>query len=290
MLKNSPSPYLSKKFKNWEVIYRQGVRADEAFRLITRVCFREPDQHQYQRVASSDYANVFFTRMSVGDQSVGVYIKDYCFRSRADFLKHFFRASRARRAFNASFMLRENGFNAPEPLILMQKKAGPFTTKAILITREAVDAQKLRHTFWKVVENGLTPKRNFLKKFGRVIGRMHARGIIHGDLRIGNVLVQESGGDHSFWFIDNERTVRFASPPVNLIKKNLVQLNMFGYKSLSNTDKMRFIKEYAQQRGLSREEMRNIVRLVLDKTSWRVRKKEDKRQRNRGMCSALIYR
>ncbi len=220
--------------------------------------------------------------MSVDDQSVGVYIKEYCFRSRADFLKHFFRASRARRAFNASLMLKENGFNAPEPLILMQKKAGPFTTKAVLITREAVDAQKLRHTFWKVVENGLAPKRNFLKKFGRLIGRMHARGIIHGDLRIGNVLVQESGGDHSFWFIDNERTVRYSSPPLSLIKKNLVQLNMFGYKSLSNTDKMRFMSEYAKQRNLTRDETERLIGLVLEKTSWRVRKKEEKRKKSDG--------
>jgi tRNA A-37 threonylcarbamoyl transferase component Bud32 len=263
----------------WSIDIHPEVATDEAYKLLSPDRRIRLDKNIYRQVVSSGSARVFFSSFCLKNKPVGVYIKHYLFRSSMDFFKHLFRSSRGKRAFNASLMLRQNKFNAPEPLVLMQKKIGPFFTQSLLVSKEAPCSVNLS-VYLKDMTNehheslpGL--KRQLLVQFGSTIGRMHSKGIIHGDLRLSNVLAQRCGDKTLFWFIDNERTRQFKSAPLRLVRKNLVQINMFR-TNISNTDRMRFIKAYAHERGLSREEIRKIARLVIDRTSLRLARKHGK--------------
>jgi len=64
---------------------------------------------------------------------------------------------------------------------------------------------------------------------------MHAGGIFHGDLSIGNVLVVREEQKWRFFFIGNERTKKFYRLHARLRLKNLVQINMFRY-GINNTE------------------------------------------------------
>ena len=268
--------YIRQSYLGWSLDIHPDVSIDEVYKLLSpdgRVCL---DKNTHRQVVSSGNARVFFTTLCLKNKPAGVYVKHYLFRSIVDFLKHLFRSSRGKRAFKASLMLRQHEFNAPEPVTLMQKKTGPFFTQSTLISKAAPCSASLSSYLKNISEEKRDSlpvlKRDLLTQFGSTIGRMHSKGIIHGDLRLSNVLTQKCEDKILFWFIDNERTRQFKSVPLRLVRKNLVQINMFR-TNITNTDRMRFMKAYAHARGLSKEETRKIVRLVTDRTSLRLSKK-----------------
>jgi predicted unusual protein kinase regulating ubiquinone biosynthesis (AarF/ABC1/UbiB family) len=101
---------------------------------------------------------------------------------------------------------------------------------------------------------------------------MHAAGIFHGDLRLGNVLVQKNEGQWRFFFIDNERTKKFYRLPSRLRLKNLVQINMFRY-DIGNTDRLRFFKAYLKENPSTVRKRNKWGKKVITKTNLRLERK-----------------
>jgi hypothetical protein len=161
-----------------------------------------------------------------------------------------------------------------------------FTTRNFIATLEVESA---RSVYQNVVDNQSSlntgqfqMKRSLAGAFGCTVGRMHAGGIFHGDLRLGNVLAREEQDGWRFFFLDNERTKKFRRLPARLRLKNLVQINMFEPWAASNTDRMRFFKEYWAENKKSKVEKaawvrrahHKLIKKVLNKTSRRLRKKQ----------------
>jgi serine/threonine protein kinase len=116
---------------------------------------------------------------------------------------------------------------------------------------EGVDALGLlafARIHWSAPLTGewLVRKRAIIKRLGEEVGRLHQAGIVHGDLRLSNVLVKETGNRISFYFIDNERNRSYKEIPVRLIEKNLVQLGMISLSLVSPQDRLRFFRAYSK--------------------------------------------
>jgi serine/threonine protein kinase len=101
---------------------------------------------------------------------------------------------------------------------------------------------------------------------------MHAKGIFHGDLRLGNILTRREGNRWRFFFLDNERTKKFDSLPFKLRVKNLVQANMVRKGNISYTDRMRFFREYCAENKISKKQSKSLTEKVIEKTNWRLNK------------------
>jgi len=202
---------------------------------------------RFSRVKSSDYARVFRGRISFDGTDHVLYLKRYLCRSALDFIKHLFRPSRAKRAANASLMLQNNGFDAPVVIGLFERRVGPFCSGNFLLTEEVGNARSMVEVLTDLcrepVAGTLGRKRDLIRAFAETIGQMHAEGIFHGDLRLGNVLVVREEQKWLFFFIDNERTQKFHSLPARLRLKNLVQANMYPF-GITNTDRLRFFRAY----------------------------------------------
>ncbi len=244
-------------------------------------------------VRSSRFADVYRFGVRFGGVEKMVYLKEYFHRSWWDFVKHFFRSSRARRAMEADIMLAANGFESPTIVAMGQRKFAFLTARNFIATLEVENARSV----YRIVideQNGsraeqIRERRSFIKAFGRTIGRMHAEGIFHGDLRLGNVLARKEvdstlrqssvqagspqGDEWHFFFLDNERTKKFRRLPARLRLKNLVQINMFEPWAASDTDRMRFFKEYWARNKESGLEKAVLIKEVLKKTGRRLRKK-----------------
>ncbi len=233
-------------------------------------------QGRFVRVPSSDYTRVFKCRTSSNGMDLSVYIKRYLCRSRLDSLKHLLRPSRAKRAFCASLMLQENGFDTPAVVGLFERCFGPFAIDNMLVTREVENAtpmsQVLADTRGNSDKNARAAKRALIEAFAETIGRMHSKGIFHGDLRLGNVLVARKQQQWRFHFIDNERTTKFYHLPARLRLKNLLQVNMFYADGITNTDRMRFFKAYLRISSYTEIHYRRWARKVIARTSRRLRK------------------
>ena len=229
-------------------------------------------------VPSSKFTSVCKFIVRFGDVERVIYFKEYFCRSTWDFVKHLFRPSRARRALKAAFMLAANGFESPAIIAMGQCRFVFFTMRNFVATLEVESA---RSVYQIIADKQYSPntgqfriKRSLAGSFGRTIGRMHAIGIFHGDLRLGNVLVRKEQDSWRFFFLDNERTKKFRRLPARLRLKNLVQINMFKPRLASDTDRMRFFKEYWAENKKSKVEKAVLIKKVLNKTSRRLRKKQ----------------
>jgi tRNA A-37 threonylcarbamoyl transferase component Bud32 len=231
------------------------------------------ERYRPTTIRSSKFARVYKLTVRFDDVDKGVYFKQYLYRSVWDFIKDFVRASRAERAFKAAEMLSENGFDAPAIIAMGKFRYGLYHTTNFLVTLEIEDAKQI-YQFISDSKLETRDRRKLTRAFGRTIGRMHAKGIFHGDLRLGNILARQEKDRWRFFFLDNERTRKFYRLPARLRLKNLVQVNMFPPAAISNTDRMRFFREYWAQNEETKTKKADLIKKVLKKTRRRLGKKE----------------
>lgn len=226
-------------------------------------------------IPSSESSRVYRFTVSFGGIDRQIYFKQHLWVSGFRFIKYLIRTSRAKQAFNAMLMLAGNGFDVPAILAMGERRFGFFSTKSFLVTAGVEDSKSV----YQYISNSartkeqLRSKRELIRAFGRTIGKMHAKGISHGDLRLGNVLAKQEKGRWRFFFLDNERTKKLHRLPVGHQLKNLVQVNMKLPDTLTNTDRMRFFKEYWVENGGSEKEKTALIKKVLRKTNQRLSKK-----------------
>ncbi|HNS21160.1 MAG TPA: lipopolysaccharide kinase InaA family protein [Sedimentisphaerales bacterium] len=196
-------------------------------------------------VQSAASSRVYRFSIDCGGTDKAVYFKEYLSRSVWDAIKHIVRPSRAMRAYSASAMLTAHGFKAPRVIALKEWRTALWRKHCIVVT-EAVAGAKPVHALLATDSadlQDLRSRRAFIRTLGRTIGRMHRAGIVHGDLRLGNVLARRTDDSWEFFFLDNERTRRWLWMPARLRLKNLVQANM-PTAGITRTDRLRFFNAY----------------------------------------------
>ncbi len=226
----------------------------------------------FERVSSSRFSRVYRCRIGFFGTVHSLYLKQFLHRSTWDILKHLFRPSRAQRAFKASLMLAENGLSSPEVIAVGELKYGFVPVRTFFITRQlenAASACALLEDFTRRPDK-TRAKRNLIAAFGETVGRMHAAGIFHGDLRPGNVFGEDTSEGWRFLFLDNERTRRFRRLPHRLIVKNLVQIGMLHKQLVTPTDRMRFLKSYLARNTRLRKDYKKLAAKVFSITQGRM--------------------
>ena len=231
----------------------------------------------FEAVAASPFAKVYRGTVETAEHVYRLYLKHYLYRSPIDIAKHLFRSSRAIRSLRAAALLNERGLSCPvvvavglrRPLVtgvpLLNRL--PFCWTSTTLTLSVEGAHPL-HEYWWNHLGTLAQKRAFLEALGTEIGYMHSQRIVHGDLRPGNVFVEEDAEGWAFCLLDNERTRRFRRVPAALIVKNLVQVHLFIH-DVTQTDRARFFRAYLRQCPMSRSEQRSLARDVIQKTARR---------------------
>lgn len=271
--------YRKVRHQSWQMVVHRDVSLEQSSALISPYGKDRPSSEKFVRVNSSASTAVFVTRLNCNGSEVPVYLKYELYRSGWDSVKYLFRHTRARQAFSASLMFRQNGFNAPLPLALLEKRTGPFTTKGALAVAQISATQQLNSKLAALGQccrpQTLKQKRQLIRDFAETVARLHNKGIIHADLRLGNVLCTGQGSNETFWFIDNERAKQYTVAPKRLIKKNLVQVNMFR-TAITNADRARFFKAYSTIRQLTANQSRALAGEVLKRTAERLKKKRPK--------------
>lgn len=249
------------------------------------------ERYELTPVRSSDFSRVYRFTTCFGNKERCVYFKQYLCRSALDFIKHLVRSSRARRAFTATLMLEKNGFEAPVVVAMGECKFSFLERENFLLTIEVEGAIQINQIIPESLEKlseqelqvdsalcffntmGTQDKRGLIRALGQTIGRMHAAGIFHGDLRLGNVLLRRETSGWHFFFIDNERTGKFRKLPARLRLKNLVQANMLRTRALSSTDRMRFFTAYLKENPSIASDRQEWMKNIIIKTTQRLEKK-----------------
>ena len=221
---------------------------DEAFERALLGGIPELSKHHVLTpVKSAVSARVCRFVAPLAGQDRALYFKEYCFRSVWDILKHVARASRAKRAFRASIMLMQQGFHAPEIVAMGETWKNVIAKHSFLLTVEVPGSVNVLFQLSKDPQQmdsaALRRQRELIRTLGATVGRMHREGIVHGDLRLANVLACRCDHRWELYFLDNERTRKFPWLPPHLRLKNLVQVNMLN-RGVTRTDRLRFFRAY----------------------------------------------
>jgi len=224
-------------------------------------------RYALERVRSAVTSRVFKCQLPIGTVAETVYHKEYLDRSMWDAIKHLFRATRALRSFRASQMLEIHGFRTPVVLAVGQRRVGFLFKRSVMATLEVSRSNHLLYLLGAHADvSGELPlrvRRDLIRSLGRIVGSLHAARIVHGDLRLGNVLARRESGCWEFYFLDNERTRKCRWFSDRLRLKNLVQVNMIR-RGVSATDRMRFFQAYLSEcpelRPLARKWMTRVLR------------------------------
>jgi serine/threonine protein kinase len=215
----------------------------------------------FEKLGSSKAALVLKFNILFKAKVYSIVLKKYFIRNISDFFKSLFLPTRAKRAFKAGQMLIENGFLTP-PMVACGRK--------FLMTMEITNSTQL---FKLLATLPAEKKKKMIEQFAQTIGKMHNKGIFHGDLRLGNILVKENE-NFEFYFLDNERTKKFNSLPWKLRIKNLVQINI-DRNNVDENDRKLFFDVYLAQQTKPID-AHKLAEDVIAKTNARLAKRVNK--------------
>ena len=236
-------------------------------------CCREtlPDDGDSLRVPTSAQAKVFFFHHN-GQR---YFHKTFCPRNRLESVKNFIRGSRAARSVKGHSLLLDNGFLAPQVVLVGHKKQHNFIVTAAVPKCMSLN-DFLQNTSGWDAHIFCDYKKHQIEQLGNLIGRMHATNIVHGDLLCGNLLLSgDQPGEYKIYFIDNERTEHHLVFTAKARLKNLVQLNKVG-AYVANTDRMRFFQQYARHNPVVCSAKKLWLKKIIVRTAQRIAKKHRK--------------
>ncbi len=232
--------------------------------------FISENSGKYRRVNQSAAARVYKFCYDGED----FYYKYFLKRNVWDIIKTFCVGSRADKSLRGDICLEKHGFCSTTTILTGSKLATSFT-----VTR-AVKGKNLRKYLHGRFNKPFTAdqarqRKAVIKALGGVIGKMHSNGIVHGDLRQGNIFVDDSVGTDlpRFIFLDNERTRKYKRLSINKRVKNLVQLHMLDDGIVTCTDRMRFFREYIAVNSDIITDVRGLLMLVVQEAQKRKLKK-----------------
>lgn len=193
--------------------------------------------------------------------------------------KLLFRKSRSLRAAESGIMLLQKGFHTPALIAQGELLRNHCKAESFLLTEGVnesfnvysyVEHFSVNNTFPGAIQE----KRDLIRAFGNEIGRLHRKGIFHGDLRPGNILIRYHEDNPIFYFIDNERNRHFQrGVPIRFRMKNLVQINMLVSPEITFTDRLRFFEAYIEENAELKPRAKSLARNVFLKTKKRLSKK-----------------
>lgn len=181
-----------------------------------------------------------------------LFIKFFLYNRWRHLLKSPFLKAKAKFAWENAEMLLEEGFQTPSVVIVGEKRSFGFVQKSFFVTEgvEAVSLKMfLKGPFDVSLESLGVSRRDFFTRLGHLIGSLHAKGIYHGDLHLGNLLIwgPSSNAKWGFYFLDNEGARRFQSLPNSRRLHDLRDLNDLRLGSISSRDRAYFFKAYLKE-------------------------------------------
>jgi len=181
------------------------------------------------------------------------YCKVFLARNRLEGLKTVFRLGRGARAVRNEQMMQVAGFLAPETLCWGKHKEKEYTVSKG-VNGITLHAWILQHQYTSAY------KRKVLAELGEEVAALHRVGFAHGDLRLGNIMLENTADHFRFIFIDNERTTLYRKISRRSIIQNLRQINTDAISLLSKTDRLRIFRAYITiYGGFDRDEQKKLI-------------------------------
>ncbi|MDU1891648.1 MAG: lipopolysaccharide kinase InaA family protein [Dysgonomonas sp.] len=150
-----------------------------------------------------------------------------------------FRKSKAKRSYLYAFMIRERGFQTPDPIAYLEIKQYNLLKYSLYISVHEEFDGMMRELQKGVIEG----REELLRQFALYTAELHEKQILHLDYSSGNILYKKNGNSYTFYLVDLNR-MRFDRP-ISL------DTACFNFRRLWGSDEMIsfIVKEYAKARN-----------------------------------------
>lgn len=198
-------------------------------------------------------------RVSAGSRYY--YVKRYQARGRG--LRRYLGRSRLRAEWDSLHWFRANGIPTAQPVAFGEgRNKGGY--RGVIVVREREGTSDLMRL--SVNNPALFSNRRWrhrvIRRLGKMVHRMHARGFVHRDLKWRNILV-EATPDPGVYIIDCPQGRRLVGPFLARGRiKDLASLDRMGRARLSRTDRLRFFLASQGRCRLIREDRMLISRIL----------------------------
>lgn len=188
------------------------------------------------------------------------------------------RPSPAERAWHAAAALRARGFATPEVLAAVEHRRAGVLRRSFLVTREVAGALPADRRWAEMLALPAVvrrvARRALARALGALLGRLHAAGVYHADLKDVNVLVRGEAANPECVLLDLER-VRFGPVSRRRRVKNLMQLERTLGRRASRSDRLRALAAYlaAAEPAAGRRVRRAWAQAVLQAAAAKDRRK-----------------
>ena len=144
--------------------------------------------------------------LTVGDRSLPVAVKQYRRRTLWKALAAIFRPAKAIENWHKAEFLLSRDIATPRPFLACRPRGWTTSGASFLVTQWIAGAENLHLFGWRIAARPLTERLRLAARcaiaLGQLLGRMHAAGAAHRDLKAANLLVVEEGGGLTVYLVD----------------------------------------------------------------------------------------
>ncbi len=193
-----------------------------------------------------------------------------------------FRTSRALRAWTLGRTLLALGIATPRPLAAIEPRRGPPRGANYLAT-EWIPGENLHVFAWRLAklpsERRLRLASRCAENAGRLLGRMHAAGVVHRDLKAANLVAVEAENDVAVYLVDLDGVRMGCRPHMCRRAADLARLaaGLAAHPWVTPTICRRFLRAYVEESRPAAIDWKRLWRAVARRADAHVQ-----RQRRQG--------
>lgn len=155
--------------------------------------------------------------------SCNLWLKRFNFRGYLDLVGKIIVGSRARRLFEVNSRLQDKGLPVPQPIAFFEPTL--FRKSSFFISTFIEHSEPLSAVFLK---GGFVDHTSCAPRLAQAIADWHASGAVHGDLKWSNILMQKTGDEIGFVFVDLDQATLSTIPDSRGIEDDLTRFYRYG--------------------------------------------------------------
>ncbi len=223
-------------------------------------------------------------QLTIGDRSMAVAVKQYRPRTLWKALAAIFRPAKAIENWKKAEFLLSRNIATPRPLLACRAHGWKASNTSFLATEWIGSAENLHLFGWRIAarpsDARLCVAARCAEALGRLLGRMHASGWAHRDLKAANLLVVEQGCDVIVYLVDLDglqpgEQVRFQRRARDLAR---LAVGLAAHPWITRSICRRFLRAYLREFPGECLNWKPLWRAIANETATHVRRKQKRGQ------------
>jgi tRNA A-37 threonylcarbamoyl transferase component Bud32 len=217
------------------------------------------------------------------ERSIRVALKQYLPKNLGKALTGFFRPAKAMHNWRKAEFLLARGIPTPRPLLACRPRGWKGSATSFLATEWINGAENLHLFAWRIAVRPLNARLRLAARcagvLGHLLGRMHAAGAAHRDLKAANLLVVEEGSELAAYLVDLDGLQ--PGQPIGFQRqaRELARLaaGMTAHPWIARSVLRRFLGAYLQESATTTN-WKPLWRAIADETAKYVSRKRQRGQ------------